>query len=113
MPAAVTSPADVHVVINYQSGVADTADTATKLASALRARGINHVDINPVGYAVSINQVKFFHGPDAEQATSIGRVVTSSTDPQGRALSFQMNDLSKALSTAEPGRVEIWLGGGG
>jgi hypothetical protein len=111
-PAKASRPAPtgpVRVIIDYESAAPGMADMASALAKKLRAAGYKPVEIRPVDFIVSANQVRFFFASDHDAAKRITGLAGEVKGAGGAERRFAVSDFTDLKQKPPDNLVEIWL----
>lgn len=110
--ATTTTPAPtgpVRIVIDYEAAAPGMSDMADQLARKLREKGYKPVEIRPVQFIVSANQVRFFFDQDHDAAKRIEGIVAKVKDPGGAERHFAVTEFAHLKQPPPDNLVEVWL----
>ena len=88
------------IVIHFNPNSSVSADTASRIASALEEAGASSVQSAGVALFVSRTHVRAFHTEDTELATLVAQIAGAGV---------QVRDFTNYTPRPLPGLIEIWL----
>lgn len=98
-----TSVADASVRLRF--GTDAPAGQGETFAEAARAAGYQTVSLQEMPIPVSRSRIEFFSGADRQAAEALAEALAPIAGG-----TMEMRDLSTMAGSAEPGRIEAWIG---
>ena len=77
------------------------------ILAALAAAGLGDVRVEPQAFGIAISRVGYYRTEDLAAAEALGRLVA----PAAGGGAIEPRDYSQLLPDAEPGRLDLWVGG--
>ena len=83
------------------------ADRQSAILAALKGAGIGTVRVEPLPFKVTTSRVGYYRSADATAAEALARLIT----PVVGGDAIGVRDYSQLLDGADPGRLDLWIGG--
>lgn len=105
MAAALPSTSVADASVRLRFGTDAPAGQGETFAEAARAAGYQTVSLQEMPIPVSRSRIEFFSGADRQAAEALAQALAPVAGG-----TMEMRDLSTIAGSAEPGRIEAWIG---
>ncbi len=109
MPAPAVDPAALAAVstVRLRIGQDFPQERQEAILAALAAAGLGDVRIEPQPFEIATSRVGYYRADDLAAAEALGRLAA----PAAGGGAIEPRDYSQLLPDAEPGRLDLWIGG--
>ncbi|MFO1144716.1 MAG: hypothetical protein U1E59_20530 [Amaricoccus sp.] len=94
-------------VVRLRVGPEFAADRQSAVLAALKGAGIATVRVEPLPFKVTTSRVGYYRSADVTAAEALARLIT----PVVGGDAIGVRDYSQLLDGADPGRLDLWIGG--
>ena len=108
-PVAPADPALAGVTsVRLRVGPDFPPERKAAILAALAKAGITGVEVEALPFEIASSRVGYYRAADMAAAQALGRVVAPVIAPGGEV---GVRDYGQLLADAEPGRLDLWVGG--
>ena len=94
-------------VVRLRVGPEFPADRQAAILAALKGAGLGSVQVEPLPFKVATSRVGYYRPADVAAAEALARLIT----PVVGEGEVGVRDYSQLLDDADPGRLDLWVGG--